>query len=351
VHIKAQRGVPRARFYGAIGTFIGLLFMTGIGSKLVPALRDVLPVVSTLGIIGVMGFVVYTMVPKYVGIEVRDGRVVVGGSEEWSLRGAVLGPLRALEGTTTGTVLHLVEGPRPLRIGAPGHRVASEAQAPGPPIMSADLLIAPLELDAIRPLLAVTAPPASDTLRVRLVPNRASFRGLALQLLPSAVALIFIGVLTQILPSRIMDSLVGQAVAGVLAMAVFFGTAFWMLRRAFLGAGGRLIEVGPGGVQLFDVSGTRLLARSAPSEMGVGRSMHVLPQRHGRKFPYPSMTLEWPGQASLSVGVLDIRYGWTDVSTNAPAPRYLVGFPDWEALVDALDARAHLEVTDRIFAP
>jgi hypothetical protein len=56
---------------------------------------------------------------------------------------------------------------------------------------------------------------------------------------------------------------------------------------------------------------------------------------------FPMVKLRFRSGRTLSIGVLDDRFGWPlKVRRSWWTPRYAVGAPDWEALVDALQLRS-----------
>jgi len=76
----------------------------------------------------------------------------------------------------------------------------------------------------------------------------------------------------------------------------------------------------------------------ATSRQGVQlrRALHVIPKSRGL---YPSIKLTLGGR-TLHIAVYDPRFGWSDqVRASWGVPTYLVGAPDWKALINALDLR------------
>lgn len=350
IHFVAHRGASRRGL--KLGAAFGILCLVAAIAATVfappgPTSRVVKMVPSMLFMLGFLGFAAGAssgMVPRTVEVEVRDGmlRLLDAPNERWSPRGAVIGPLHGQHGAGSGTVVHLLDGPRVLRVGAMGTRTIDAAQATAPPVMLADVYVAPAELEAIRAWAqqpALTAP--GGVSRFRLVQNPLLLRSIGMMVLPFVGGIALAALVAQVLPEEFLHSQVGQGLFGFGTLFLVGGLVVWThLRRAKVSTS-LLVEVSPAGLRILDASGANALGPMAPGALTISRAMHTYSTRSGT-FQYPSVTVGWPGQRPLTIGVVGLHLRWADVNGQSAAPRHVLGLPDFIALVDALGLRQYL---------
>lgn len=347
MRVVAHRGPSRQGLkLGAAFAALCLISGAVASTLLSPQAAKLAPAI--FGMLGFLGFAAGAasgMVARTVEIEIQPTalRVLDHPPEQWSPRGATIGPLYGQHGGGSGTVVHLVDGPRVLRVAAMGARTIDAAQATAPPVTLADLYVAPAELDAIRAWAqqpALTAPGGSS--RFRLVQNPLLIRSTLRMVLPFVGAVALMAIIARLLePLGWLRSDAGQGVFGFLALLIMGALFAWTLLRRANASAGLLLEVGPAGLRLLDGPGKRVLGQASPGALELSRAMHSYVTRTGT-FEYPSLTLRWAGQPPLAVGVVGLHLRWADVTQHSRAPQHVLGLPDFLALVDALGLRPTL---------
>ena len=79
--------------------------------------------------------------------------------------------------------------------------------------------------------------------------------------------------------------------------------------------------------------------------VAVGCGVHRHSGRGG-SFEQVALALRLSPAHEVSIGVFDTRYRWSDAAPSVSAPRWIVGPPDWSALVDRLGLREFIVVGD-----
>jgi hypothetical protein len=90
-------------------------------------------------------------------------------------------------------------------------------------------------------------------------------------------------------------------------------------------------------------TGGAMLASAPVGMIGVTRGIHAYSGRGG-EYQQIALVLRLGQEQPVSIGILDTRYAWSDSVPRVRAPRWLVGPPDWNALVDLLGLGGFLVV-------
>ena len=337
--------------FGLVG-LMGL--MAGLGA-LLPAntMKDVAGLAVTGFAIVYIGVLAWALRPRSVPLDLWPDRVVLdeGRGGTFPLSGALLGPwVMPSYGVSWGTVLHLRAGERSLRLGGRDHRPPPGMRIDAPPADRVDAYVSAADLASIVASLPAGTegdpyrpPGAPAVVRCLLVPNRASARGVLRMMAPWGAAM-----LASMLVAGGFDVLGlyehpwGQTLAlGIVILVVVAGIVATVLVARKTPAPALEIEIDAGTVRLVDLASARVVASAALGSVAVTRGLH----RYGgrTRFEAPVLTLALPGTDPVSLTVPDVRFGWTDPTPDPGAGRYVVGSPDWLALVEAFGARDWLK--------
>lgn len=333
----------RAGMLVAVASLVVVMGLSALGALLPKELtRIVLPVVI-LGFVVLYG-VLFARVFRgtKVWLDVDGGRVVVGAGRggTFSLAGAQLGPLRLPGvGVVSGSALHLHDGERAFRIGGTDHRPGPGVRLDAPVVEEVDASLPAAEFEA---LLALVWPAggvgraAPVSLRCALLPNPSSARSVFRMMAPWLGTMVLVGLVSSGLGALgLYDTMTGQYVGAAVTVPMLIGG---LVLTAVLGArrAPQLeIEIDAHQVRLREPGSGATLAAAPRGALTVGRAVWRMNSRAG-SHTYPCLALGVPGHEGVTFAVYDLRYAWRDGGPRVSAPRYVVGAPDWNALVEAL---------------
>jgi hypothetical protein len=96
------------------------------------------------------------------------------------------------------------------------------------------------------------------------------------------------------------------------------------------------LEIHHGELRLRKRKLGRVVATGRRGAIDLTRGMHRA-GADGADRDYPMLVIRMPGGEELTLGVYDLRYGWRDAAPYLRAPHYMVGMPDWNALIEFLE--------------
>ncbi|MGK3993645.1 hypothetical protein [Sorangium sp. So ce1024] len=317
------------------------------------AMQAVVPVALLVFVAGYMAFLARALRGKKVVLDVDRDRLLVdeGRGGVFPLAGAALGLWRISgTGVTAGTVLHLAGGKRPLRIAGRDHRPGPALRLDAPPVQSIDVL---LPADAFEALLAwvpsLAAAPhhaARGPLRCQLLVNPASLRGGLSVMAPWLLTMALVSAVSIVLGSLdVFASAAGQKVAIAIILVIIAAGLVMTVVRSMRKSPALEIEADPRGLLLRDPRSGQILAAAPLGAVSTARGFSRMRTRGG-EIVHTTLVLRIPGHSDVSLAVQDMRFGWVDAVPSLPTPRYVVGAPDWFALVDLLGVRRFLVVQD-----
>lgn len=335
----------------SVGLFGGFAALSSLFWR--DTMQVAVPICLILFFVCYSAFIVRAFRGKKVVLDVDGGRLRVdeGRAGEYSLSGAALGLWRMPgTGVSMGTALHLAGGKRPLVVGGRDHRPGAALRLDAPPVEHIDML---LSADAFEALLAsvpslASAPghAAPGPLRCALMPNPTSLRGGLSMMAPwlltiaavSAVSLAF-GAL------GVFDSVAGQMMVMPLILVIIAVGLVTTVVRSTRKRPALEIEADRRELRLRDPRTGQLLAAAPLGAASITRGICRIHARSGT-FEHAVLALRLPGHRDVTLGVQDTRFAWADAVPRLPAPRYVVGPPDWNALVEILGVRRFLVVRD-----
>src|SRR5580704_5260491 len=222
----------RAGIVVLLGVVVVMAGGWGLSAALPRRTLDVVwPVFVLVFVLGYFAVLAFALRGKKIVLDVERDRVIVdeGRGGVFSLAGAALGPWRAAGlGVTVGTVLHLAEGRRKLRIGGRDHRPGAALRVDAPVVENVDVLLPAGELDVLLAFVphltggGASSPHAAHApLRFALLPNPASARGVVSMMAPWFATLAIVSVVGVGLGSLgLYDSPVGQGIGAAITMAI-----------------------------------------------------------------------------------------------------------------------------------
>jgi hypothetical protein len=347
---------PRLRFEGtrAVSRRAGVAAVLGINLAVVviglgcALLRPVVPA-SALGAFAVVAFlgasaVFYAVVlrTRVVPLEVDGDRLFVddGRGGSFPVLGVRLGPWRAATGVVCGSALLFSDGPRAYRIGGLDHRSSVPRHLEGPVVDDVEVSL-PQERFAELLARVGAAPRVGDgerspSVRVRLAPNP-SAPGVAVgNMLP------WIGTIALVVVMGVAFSAIGlyewqygQYLGLSLTVIVIIGGLVLTIVRSRRRGTGLELELDDGALYVLDTRRGGVVASAPYGALGRARGVWNLRVR-GFVGDYPAVVLTVPGYGEVSVCVQDPRFLWYGGAPPVAAPRFLVGAPDWTALVERL---------------
>jgi hypothetical protein len=357
----------RRRFEAIAGTarrswlwmYAGMAAFYGCVAVLNAALPDrvfrmVMPLFIVLGIVGWVVWLVFMFRTRKVMLDVGDEGILVdeGRGGTFPFAGAVLGSWRmAGIGVTTGTVLHLAGGERPFRVAGRDHRPVPALHLEAPPVEYVEAILSAAAFDELLATLPASvfrarwdAPAAPPPLRIALLSNPSSGRHSIRMMLPWLGTIMLVGVLNIGLEAAgVGDSPIVRAIDMPLTIAIVVGGLVLTMVLAVRHRPGLEIEVDDGELRLRDPRKGRTLAAAPIARVEVRRGVHRYSGRGGG-FDQVALVLRLSPAHEVSVGVFDARYGWSDAASSVSTPRWIVGPPDWNALVDRLGVGAFVVV-------
>jgi hypothetical protein len=301
---------------------------------------------------GYAAFLAFGLRGKKVFLDITGDRLVLdeGRGGAFPLSGAALGLWRmASVGVNAGTVLHLAGGGRMLRVGGRDHRPGAALRMDASPVDSVDVFLPAEAFDALLasvPFLAYPPHAAQAPRRCQLLPSPFSARGVLVATAPWVGSMMLVGIVSVVLGTMgLFDSAAGQRIAlpllAAIVVAVFGLSAVHSARkRAALE-----IEADSRELRLRDPRTGRLLAAALSGAVATARGVCRIHVR-GATFEYAALAIRIPGHEDVTLCVHDTRFGWNDATPRWSAPRYVVGPPDWYALVEVLGMRPSVVVRD-----
>ncbi|MBC7172005.1 MAG: hypothetical protein H5U40_06260, partial [Polyangiaceae bacterium] len=225
------------------------------------------------------------------------------------------------------------------RIGVRDRAIPIEARTM-PPEATVDVLVGDADFDALCSALlpersieetrqAAKRPQAFDIYR-----NTASGLGVLRVMRPWFLTIFFLCIVGPIGGLTIGDSPVGRAVLTMITVAAIGAGLFATVRASSRPPSPHRLEVAKESLVLRDPNGT-ILVDVPRGAVTLRSGVHRVSTRGG-SFPVPTLELRGPGRALLRLGVWDSRFASDERAAKMAAPRYLVGAPDWEALLEAL---------------
>jgi len=191
---------------------------------------------------------------------------------------------------------------------------------------------------------------APSVVRCPLLLNPLSERGRLSRVVPwlgttALVSLVTLGLSA----TGLFNSRVGQLIGVVLIALVFLGSVVLTVVPA-MRRGPELkpeLEVDRRELRLRDPKTGLVLAAAPRSAITLTRGMSKRGGDNG-DYEHPVLAIRMPGWEELTLGVHDMSLAWRDAALYLPAPYYIVGPPEWSALVEILDLRPLLLVRDDI---
>jgi hypothetical protein len=334
----------RAGMLVAGASLVVVMGVSALGALLPKELTQIVLPVVLLGFIVLYG-VLFARVFRgtKVRLDVDGGRVLVdeGRGGAFPLAGAQLGPMRlASIGVISGSALHLSDGTRPYRIGGTDHRPYAGARLDAPAVEEVDVSLPAPEFAALlalaRPAVGGFGRDTPASLRCALLPNPSSARSAFRMMAPWLGTMVLVGLVSGGLGALgLYDTMTGQYVGAAVTIPMLIGG---LVLTAVLGArrAPQLeIEIEAHQVRLRDPRSGATLAAAPWGAITVGRGVWRMNSRAG-SHAFPCLALGVPGHAGVTFAVYDMRYAWRDGGPKVSAPRYVVGAPDWNALVERL---------------
>jgi hypothetical protein len=292
-----------------------------------------------------------------VTLDVSDGRLLVdeGRGGAFPLAGAMFGLWRMPGlGVVSGTVLHLDDGRRSYRVGGRDHRPAASLPLKAPTTGEADAYLPAMEFDALLELALASMPPVYhhspatlDVTRCRLLPNPWLLRNGLRHMVPWFGAIALVMVVTGILDMiGLFATLDGQFLGIAVVLPFIVGGLVLTARRSLKREPVMEIEIDARELRVRDLATGAITFMAPRAALACSRGVRRYNLGRGGTFVHAVLAIARPGQEPLSIGVADARFGWVDSSATVPAPRYVVGPPDWNALTEALGVRGTLRVTE-----
>jgi hypothetical protein len=354
-----MKGRPWIHVYVGIAVFI--CGMAAINLALPAAVaKAIVPVFVLLSLAGYGAFLYRTFRPRKTTLDVAGDRLVVdeGRGGTFPLSGALLGLWRMpAVGVTAGTVLHLQSAAGPFDGGgsAPGPRtfcVAGRDHVPpagirleAPMVEGVDAFLSAADFDALLaalPSWGVQArreePAAPAPRRIPLLPNPSSGRSAFAMMLPWFGTMALVSLLGGGLGALgLFDSPVGQAIGTALIVSILVGGIVLTVLRARRRAPGLEIEIDSREFRLRDPQKGTVLAATPISMIQAVPAMYSYTGRVS--FEHAVLTLRLSPTDEVALAVYDTRYRWRDPVPHVSAPRWIVGPPDWNVLLDLFGAR------------
>jgi hypothetical protein len=279
-----------------------------------------------------------------VSLEIGPESIAVQGGPGgvYGYAGARLGVLRAAGfGVTAGTALHLAGAERAFVIGGQDHRPSPSLRLEAAPVEEVDVTLPARDFDLLLDALPDAvfrarwdAPAVAPPLRVALLPNP-STAGSGLRLmLPWFGTMGACLVLAVIFDATGLDRTTwGRTLQGPLVGAVVVAGLVLTIVRSMRRKPGREIEIDDREARLRDGSG-RVIAAVPRQALVVTRGVHTYSGKGS--FDQIVLTLRFSPEHEVALGLFDTRPRWSDAVPVKRAPPWIVGVPDWQALVDRL---------------
>jgi hypothetical protein len=340
--------------YGGMAVMMGAVAAINLLPSRVASVVTPVVFLAGLGAYGV--WLVWGIAGRRVVLDVGDERVVVdeGRGGSFTLAGAKLGLWRmAGISVTSGTALHLAGGEQPFVIGGQDHRPGPAIELEAAPVVEVDAILPASQFEALLAELPSwvfrarwDAASFPAPLRVELTSNPWSTRHVLGTMLPWLSTIALLIVLTVPLEAAgISENPLGRAVTTPLMIALVVAGMVLTVVRARRRRRGLELELGEHEIRLLDSKRGAVLVATPLSTVQVARGRHVSSGR-GASSDMPTLRLRLSPAHEVSVGVYDTRYGWSDVAPRVSAPRWVIGPPDWNTLVERLGVRPFLVVQE-----
>lgn len=231
-----------------------------------------------------------------------------------------------------GAAIVVSSGRATLRIGLRDWPLSADTQSL-PPQTKVDVMLESAEAERLLgswPAIAARLPGHGPCERITVYPRRGAFMVMRMWLLTIAVvSLVSLvgGIYFAHTPLGIM---VLSAVTGILVVCGLIATIRQSMRPPIPStlevAAGRIAVRNRAGVPTFDAS---------LAEVALTPSIYVVRTRGGT-YEITTLQLRTAKGRKLVLGVWDMRFGWACPTSRAKAPDFLVGTPDWLALMHQL---------------
>jgi hypothetical protein len=285
---------------------------------------------------------------KKVLLDVERHRLVVdeGRGGIFPLSSAALGLWRSpAVSVISGTVLHLAGGAQTYRVGGLDHRPAAGVRVGAPVSEVVDAYLSKEEFDALLafvPFVPASADRSAPALvRCPLLPNPWSGHRTFLKVAPVLGTLVLVGLATAGLKATgLFNSLAGQYIAFALIAPILVGGIVLTIVLDMRRGAELVLELERNELRLLDPKTDRVLTAAPRDAIDLTRGMHRI-VGDGPDREHAMIAIRMPGWEELTIGVYDMRCGWRDAAPcfSAP-PHYMVGTPDWNALIDFFDVRS-----------
>lgn len=254
--------------------------------------------------------------------------------ETWPLRGAALGRFNAINSMSLGVVLHLRVGSRSVSIASTGTTLSTSAALTAAPIGRPELYVEPDVFKALVGACGLGASVDGSSVSVPLTRNRLGVMGVLPNVAPFVLGAVIMMLLGAALErTDLLRSKLGQGLFGLFAFALMFGLVALQFRRGTRRAGHLTLELGSSGICLRDASG----AATPPQPLASVRALrtHFIYTSRLSSYHCPTLTLEWPGQAPISIGAMSLSMRWKD-TREGPDATYVIAEHDLRAIAEAL---------------
>jgi hypothetical protein len=325
-----------AALYAAIG---------GLGAILPDAVMGVVTPILVLGALAGSALLVVRIarMPK-VSLEIGPESIAVSGDRGgiYGYSGATLGVFRmAGFGVTAGTVLHLSGADRRFLIGGQDHRPSPSLRLEAAPTEEVDVTLPAADFDLLLDALPDAvfrarwdAPPTPAPLRVALLPNPSAAKSQLRVMLPWIGTIVACAVLAAIFDATGLDATpLGRTLQGPAFGAVVVTGLVLTIVRAARRKPGQEIEIDDREARLRDPSGRVIAAAPRPS---FGVTAGVYRYQGKASFEQAVLTLRFSAGHEVAIGVFDMRFHRWEGAPVKRAPAWIVGGPDWDALVERL---------------
>ncbi len=254
--------------------------------------------------------------------------------ETWPLQGATLGRFNAMNSMSLGVVLHLRRDGKRLCLASTGTTLSTSAVLTAEPIGRPEIYVEPDVFKALLGACGLGTAVDGASVSVALAKNGLGVMGVLPNVAPFVLGAVIMMLLGAALErTDLLRSQLGQGLFGLFGFVLMFGLVALRFKRSTRRADHATLELGPHGVCLRDASGAATPPQPLAS-VHVQRTHFIYTSRLS-SYHCPTLTLEWPGQAPISIGTMSLSMRWKDTRLG-PDATYVIGEHDLRAIAEAL---------------